>query len=222
MQKINLQENKLVVWIIGTNGSSKTTQARMLHEYFRNIAGDIIRPLLFEYDKNGCGSGSNSSQTYFYFTKMGSLSSNLGNLKGNACSGTDNLGKKEQVILAFKKALQHTPVVVLEGIMATGQYIEFLKTDETIVYLVHLTLTEDALFDRLKHRRATKTGLGIESVIIAPKTRENMLGKLKGFKSLFERMKSRVDLSREIDSTKLTKEQIHKIIVMDVEKLIQR
>lgn len=217
-----MSNRKIAVWFIGGNSAGKTTQARMLHDHFRYVAGDIIPPILFEYTKDGWGAGNaKRSEVHHFFTKMGSFSSNLGNLKGNACSGTDNLSTKEQIMFAYNVALRHTPVVVIEGIMATGQWIEFIKKENVIVYLVHLTLTEDALFDRLKQRRATKRGQSIESVEIAPKTRENMLGKLKGFKSLFDRMKSRVDLSREIDSTKLNKEQIHKIIVGDVEKLIR-
>jgi len=181
---------RIVIWIIGGNSVGKTTQARLFHDYFSELAGEQTKPELVKWTEQG---------VELKFTLFNSFSANLGDLTTNQCGGTDTLNTKHQIVESFNEALKQRPVVIVEGIMATGQWIHFLKTKETRVFLFYLSMTDKQNFNRLRKRRAEKQGVEWTTIELKEKTMDNLSGKLRGFESLYNRMKDLVDESYKIN-----------------------
>ena len=207
---MKINNKKLVIWIIAANSVGKTSLSRHLHKYFGDTVG-INKTRLRRFKKTGMK---------YCFTEMSPISANLGNLKGNACSGTDTLGKKEQIIAATNESLKHHSVVIVEGIMATSQWIKFLKRSDTILLLIHLKVEEKTMFNRLRQRRGLKLGISPDKVEITSKTEKNMMGKVRGFQSMFNKLKDQVDISLEIDTNGKSIEQVGKITINTINKKI--
>ncbi len=190
-------ENKVVLWIIGGNSTGKTTCARKIHEYFREIAEIQHNPaILFK-------------ENQIKYTFYSNLSCNLGDLTKSQCGGTDTLGKKDVIIATYNKAIQKYPIVVIEGIMATGQWIEFIKFKPEIkVFLLLLNMTPEANFNRLKQRKGIKSSKPTTEILLTQKTMDNLSGKLRGFQSLFNRMQPFVDDSLQLDVDDLSISQV--------------
>lgn len=183
----------IVVWFIGGNAVGKTTLALALHKHLKSLSESQHDPILVEKKLN---------DIKYKYTIFSEYSSNLGDLTSTQCGGTDTLSTKEQIILALKECKMVTPVVVAEGIMATGQWINFLKDKDTFVLLVHLRLSLKEDVKRLKKRRSEKKGIPIEEVVITENTMSNIQGKLNGFESLYQRMKPLCDHSIQLDASK--------------------
>ena len=102
--------------------------------------------------------------------------------------------------------------------MATATWIEFLKRDDTLVFLILLDMDEESNFKRLRKRRAKKMGIRPREVEIKAKTRENMAGKLKGFRSLYKRMAPLVDFHLKLPADIMDAEQVYDITVKEMTK----
>lgn len=195
-------KDNVVIWFIGTNSSGKTTQAKLYHNFLNSVYVGFknLYPKVYEKDD-------------WCFTQMSKVSSNLGRLDSNACSGTDTLNTKERVMKSFKEACARTPIVVVEGIMATGTWIDFMKPPKrnNQVLLVHLDLDLETAILRLRERRSVKRKVRPEEVEIVAKTKDNMENKIKNFKSLKARMADKVDAHITIDQTK-TISQTHNLV----------
>ncbi|HPI19501.1 MAG TPA: hypothetical protein PKY56_03950 [Candidatus Kapabacteria bacterium] len=198
-------EKTLVIWIIGGNSTGKTTLARNIHKFFQNIATPTEKVI---------------SVGDFYYTEMSKYSCNVGDLLKSQCAGCDTLGTKQQIINCFEYVVDRYPVVVLEGIMATGTWIEFLKRDDTIVFTILLNVTPETNFSMVSKRRAIKKGISQFEVEVTEKTRENMSSKLRGFMSLYERMKPKSDYSLIIEIDGLTIGQVFTRVEVFLKKII--
>jgi len=203
--------NKLCIWIIGSNSVGKTTQARLLHEYFAELYGVQPNPQLIKIQDKGLE---------VKLTTFSPFSVNLGDLTTSQCGGTDTLGTKNQIISAYNLALQISPVVIVEGIMATGQWIDFLKQDKVHVILIYLRMSDDLNFERLRNRRAIKKGISVEEVILTEKTKDNVIGKLRGFESLYERMKNQCDYFMKVNVDQRLVFDVFDRIKIKLEKII--
>jgi len=204
-------DKKLVVWIIGGNSVGKTTLAEFLHLYYSYLAGkesvEIYR-------------GKMADGKDWVYTSMNSYSANLGEFGTTQCSGTDTLNTKARIIESFERALKTHPVVIIEGIMATGTWIEFLKREDTLVFIIFLDMNDAGNFKRLRSRRATKMGVRVDDVELSSKTQLNLAGKLKGFRSLYLRMKPHADFSLKVDAELFSAEQIYEKTIREMKNFL--
>lgn len=162
----------IVVWLIGSNASGKTTQAKMLHNSLGNKPKQILR-------------GED-----YKITTFGNII-NLGEVNDNQCTGADTLKGKVEFIKSFEVAMKLRPVIIIvDAIMATGQFIEFLNKPNVILFPILLDyITVNSNIDRIKQRRAKKKSVDPDSIQIDEKTYKNIEGKIRGFRSLFEKAK---------------------------------
>lgn len=200
---------KLVIWFIGGNSVGKTTQARAIHQFFSIYSVQSDKPSkIVEWEESG---------KKIAYTKMNKLSSNLGRLTDRQCSGTDTMGSKDQIFHSFDAALADSQVVIIEGIMATGKWIELLRRDDVVLWTILLDVSEDVNFMRLRQRRGIKLGIDPSEVQIARKTQENLSSKLRGFRSLFDRAQPVSDYSTKIFTDSM---DIDKVTDMLIDKLV--
>lgn len=201
----------IVIWFIGSNASGKTTQAALLHKFLSD----------YDFPAKFCRGETNG--TKWCYTQLSPSSSNLGKFSHpylqdlfpepitvNDCCGTDNLAGKDSVIASFEEACKSTTIVVVEGIMATAQWINFLKREDNIVLLVHLKMDLEYNLQQLTVRKQSKNPEF--DGIYTDKTRKNINGKINGFKSLYSKMQNQVDSAIEIDA-RLSKTVIHVEII---------
>ena len=200
---------KLVIWFIGGNSVGKTSNAALIHDFFKANAGGERKVHEWIDEGKKCS-----------FTQMNLVSSNLGIFGHTACGGTDTLNSKFQIQRSFEKALEISDVVVIEGIMATGTWIEFIRRPDIYLWLVLLDVSEESNFQRLRQRRSAKRNLPPEEIIISAKTQENLAGKLRGFRSLFARMRSYADKTTYLDTNLLDQSHVGKRVQRELISLI--
>lgn len=190
----------ICVWIIGSNASGKTTQAKLLHSQIGNGEACFFK-------------GNNPMGVEYKFTTFGDNIANLGQVGNNQCTGADTINKKESFISSYNEALKHSKIVVVDAIMATGTWVEFLKKDDVKLFVVLLNYSslENNLL-RLKERRANKKDISPADVTFNAKTLSNVASKIKTFKSLYERVKDKADLALEVPA-ELEIEEINKKIL---------
>lgn len=205
----------IILWFIGANATGKTTQAALFHKYLQGKK----RHFGLSY-KDGTTEGG----VKWKYTICSEMSSNLGRMnhpllvpngdKALDCCGTDTLSTKVQIMESLKRAKKASSIVVVDGIMATGQWIEFLKDESTHVCLIFCDIDIDTCLKRLKKRRAQKLGVSIFDVDeFTEKTVENITGKVNGFRSLWLRMYDQCDSRLKIDSNQFDKHQINEQII---------
>jgi len=166
---------KLIIWFIGGNSVGKTTQARVIHDFFSDILDDRSIEIVEWIENN----------KKIAYTKMNAFSTNVGRLTDRQCSGTDTMGSKFQIFRSFDEAFDASQVVIVEGIMATSKWIELFKAKDAVLWTILLDVSEDVNFMRLRQRRSVKLGIDPSEVQIARKTQENLSSKLRGFRSLY-------------------------------------
>ena len=226
----------IVIWFIGSNATGKTTQAALFHNLFRN---DDTRTRIFE-SKEG-------KELIWRYTQVSPKTANLGRfshpltvkkelvklkeefkddyltqirkIKPLDCCGTDTLQTKAQIIESFKKASERSKFVVVEGIMATGKWIDFIKNDNNIVFLFLLDIELEENLKRVKSRKANKQGVSIEDVVVGDNLEKNISGKIRGFQSLFKRVKDKCDYSLSLDAKEDKKKLHNKILNFINEKI---
>lgn len=191
-----------VVWLIGSNASGKSTQAKLLHKHFSTKPKDIV-----SMEVDGIS---------FSFTDFGK-SAHVGEIGNNQCTGTDTLGKKQQVELSYFTCVNCLPeveYVILDPIMSTGKYVDLIREYDVELYLVLLNFnTPEANCRRVQSRRFNKTGVMEE---LTENTKKNIENKRKNFLRLFNRVCDLCDGSMLINA-ELNEKTIHQHIL----KLIQ-
>lgn len=178
---------KIAVWFLGSNGAGKTTQSKMLHSFFANDSKEIITGV--------------DEEVVWKYTRFGSNISNIGIVNDNQCCGTDTLSKKEQISTSYERAINDTTIVVVDGIMATSTWIDFIKKPHVKVLLVLLDYKSlSSNISRIVQRRANKKGIEVEEVEVNEKTHKNVEGKINGFRRMFEKLSDRCDLTLSLDA----------------------
>jgi len=207
-------EKKLVIWFLGGSSVGKTTQAQNIHNYLSTFAPgerEIVKWKAVD-DRH--------EQKKLCYTLMNGLSANLGEFGETACGGTDTLGSKFQIQHSFDAALFRRQVVIIEGIMATAQWLHFLKRKHVVLWTVLLDVSEEVNFSRLRSRRGAKLGIDPSQVEIALKTKENLAGKLRGFRSMYAKVAPESDFSTSIDTTDLNALRVKQLLIDDLEAIL--
>jgi uridine kinase len=110
----------------------------------------------------------------------------------NQCTGTDTISKKEMIREGYELLLNKgVKLIIIDGIMATTTWLDFLKNDKSklMVVLLDFPTVEDNL-ERVIQRRIKKKPKDELKIIesITEKTMANLEGKIKGFRSLYNKV----------------------------------
>lgn len=200
--------------LIGSNSSGKTSQAKLIHQNLNNTATKTIKEINFTNSKD------EEDKT---FVTIFDRTAHVGKLENTQCTGTDTLNSRDKVEMAYLYLIMSTniEVIVLDAILSTGTWPEMIhqvKTKQKIQsYLFLLNYSSpEANYARLRQRRAKKNGLPVESIDLSDNTQDNVAGKLKGFKNMFEKVKGEFDYATEIDAD-FPIERIHKMITQIID-----
>lgn len=88
--------------------------------------------------------------------------------------------------------------VILDPIMSTGKYIDFIRVAQVKLYCFFLDFkTPEDNFLRVMSRREAKTGKFEE---LSEKTKENLTTKVRNFRSLYNRVKDKCDVKYCFDA----------------------
>lgn len=196
-------EKKLIIWFIGGNSVGKTTMATVFHDWFSRYCPGLQKPEIVTWQEEG---------KKCCYTNMNGISANLGEFGLTACGGTDTLNSKYQIQRSFEEAIKQRQVVIIEGIMATNQWQAFLRRKDAVLWTILLDVGEKANFSRLRKRRAAKRGIAPEQVEINAKTRENMSGKLRGFRSLYRKASEYSDHATRLNTSKFSIPEVSKLL----------
>jgi len=212
-------KEKLTIWFLGSNSVGKTTQCALLHLLLRDVYNQSnYRSRVIQAHENGVTS---------YYTKVSPVSANLGifhhpltavtdpSVKPNACCGTDKLSTKAQIELAYRAALADPEVTIItvDAIMATGQFLNFLVNENSLLFTILLDCTEEINFKRLAERRAAKRGVEPSQIIIDDRTKENLSSKLRGFRSMYEKAKPKSDFFKVFSTDLMLINEISSCII---------
>jgi thymidylate kinase len=208
-----MKKETIVFWFVGTNAAGKSTQAALLHKYLRQS----------KYFQNKLFSGEESGIKW-KFTQCSEASANLGNFnhpllitngdKTLDCCGTDTLSTKAQIIRSFKEAKKNFSIITVEGVMATGQWFKFLSTPDTHLCMILCDIELEVCLKRLKKRRANKHEINIFNVEdFSEKTIENISGKVRGFKSLWNNIAHKCDSRLLLNVNSYDKYQLNEQII---------
>ncbi len=181
---------KLAIWIIGGSGVGKTTLAAEIHKFIAEVTGSKYKPQVV---------GWGDKEKEFVFTQLSQFSANLGTFGFNACGGTDSLSTKDRISASYLEAIKHYPIVIIEGIMATSKWYDWIKEAEnTKLFLIHLEISPEENFRRLRLRRSARTGEKASNVILRDKTKENLTRKLTNFRNLYRKTSHQADYHIQI------------------------
>lgn len=182
--------NRVTVWLIGSNASGKTTLAKHIHKTFNpvnGLSGFDVRSFIF----------SKMDEKTIVTTKY-VKTGHVGAMNNNQCTGTDTISKKEMMIEGYQNLLSDPEIriLVIDGIMATGTWTEFLKNDQTklLVVLLDFDSVEENI-ERVVQRRIEKKPHEAIKIIdsIKQTTYDNLQGKINGFQSLYRRVSHLAD-----------------------------
>lgn len=223
---MKMKNKKLLIWLMGSNATGKTTQSKLLHE---SISGLKNKELITEHLSDGI----------LLKATLFDHSGHVGHLKDNQCTGTDTINSKDGVDASFCYLLDKDDIsyIIVDGILCTAQWMNIFKQFpdqvEILVVLLQFPTLEDNL-RRVVERRVCKKiddcgndGADIEIFDILveqglenleEKTLKNVGGKFKGFKSMFEKVKPDCDYSVEIDAS-LPVDDIHVEILQKIAEI---
>lgn len=186
---------KNVIWFIGSNASGKTTQSKKFHE---GVSDKSTKKIVNKKDQEG-----NRIFEYTIYDNSG----HVGALRDNQCTGTDSLGTKDMVVQTYNKlcGIEHISFILLDPIMSTGKYVEFLRKFDSNIMLIHLHFP--SVEDNLKRIDIRRSNKGVHKPM-DPKTIENITRKNKTYLSLFNSMRDKVDCCLQINANE-SEEAIH-------------
>lgn len=190
---------KVVVWLIGSNGVGKTTQTKSLLKMGSEDELNVI-------------SGNKKTDQEFRYTKSGFVAA-LGTVSDKDCCGCDTLKNKAQIRLSYLNAIDDKDVniVVIDGIMSTNTWIEFIRERDVKLIVVHFSINLENNVLRVLQRRGIESLDDIEDEKLMSLA-SNLEGKIGGFKKQFTTQKNNADASLEVefdeDRTKITEKII--------------
>lgn len=212
-------KKRLVIWIIGGSGVGKTTQASYLHNFFHySLTNKPINPEIISWKEDN----EKGEPKKLCYTLMNPLSANLGPFGSTACSGTDSLGSKFQIRRSFEEAYKRRQVVMIEGLMSTTTWSEFLRRPKTdaVLWVVLLDTDEDTNFSRLRQRRAVKLGVDPAEVYLSQETEDNLASKLRNFRNLYTKMSKIADYSTKIHTSALDEGETAELLTKGLANVI--
>lgn len=176
-------ENKDVIttWFIGSNACGKTTQAKLLHKAFQSKEKIVIKTPEFKITDFG-------------------LICNLGVVNDNQCSGADTLSGMNQFVRSYEEALDtEAGLIVVDAIMATGQFLNFLKNKKS--YLLTVLLDFEDVHQNVTRvilrRQKKRPGKVIQ---FNGKTLENLQRKIQVFRNLYRKAEVVSDYAIKINA----------------------
>lgn len=182
---------KHIVWILGTNASGKTSLSRNVHK-INNTDTSKYRKILTPGRIGRCGI------TLFENT------AHIGFLEAHAATnGSDMISKKADMrrTIEFALSLNQVKVVVLDALMSTSTWREFLRRDDIILTVVHVFCEEKENVERLRRRRIEKYPDDPDKQIVTDVTAGKVWSKRKYFFNLFDWTMEYSDVGCEIDTT---------------------
>lgn len=195
---------KLAIWIIGGSGVGKTTLAAEIHKFIAETTGSKYKPQVV-------GWGDRDKE--FAFTQLSKFSANLGTFGFRACGGTDSLSTKDRISASYLEAIKHYPIVIIEGIMATSKWYDWIRQAEnTKLFLIHLEISPEENFRRLKKRRSDKTGELTSNIILRDSTKENLTRKLMNFRNLYRKTSLQADYRIQIHADVLDQKRTADVV----------
>jgi len=135
---------KVIIWILGSLSSGKTTQNKLLQEHLGNRERQYL-------------TGESGGIPYAY-TKYGDICS-LGDLNESVCCGLDRVTsrlKNEGIYNSLKEALSDCDIVVVESIMSASTWFDKLKEYDAKLFMVHIGVSFEENVRRLKIRQWKK------------------------------------------------------------------
>lgn len=205
-------KKKNLIWLLGGTATGKTTQSIQLHKHLNNFDSDSFKWKAKDYVKKFQVGRVKTTLTVY------KNSIHIGRISFADCCGTDTLGKKEQIIKAYQLALRMKQKnIIIDGIMATGKWIDFLKVDKVNIFLFLLHFNNvDLNLKRLEQRRKIDL-LPDNEKALSEHTSNNVIGRRRYFNSLFQKLSLENDIHlSELINADLEKEEITKIILKDL------
>lgn len=194
---------KVLIWMLGSNASGKTSLARRLHETFGN---DDPETTINKLD---------DGKPYSY-TTFGKGCANIGKVTENLCSGTDTIPSKKGVEQAYKELLNlNIEVIIADAVMSTAQWMHFFsEPKDVLVYVVLFEFKDiEANVMKVAHRNVLRQKLKqgsnelptsdeiFEAVVnLRPKTIDNLIRKKPLFRNMYETVKQKADAFDEFDA----------------------
>lgn len=181
-----------IIWILGTNAVGKTSLSRNIHKYYNNTPNYKLINTPERVGRAGITLFQNTAHVGFLED-------------GVATGGSDMISKKvdfERSVnfaLAFKKV----KIIVLDALMATGQWKEFLRKEDIELITIHLFCSESENIKRLIKRRTEKYPDDIEKQQVSEYTASKVFSKRRYYFNLFKWAEEYSDVAIEIDTTKI-------------------
>lgn len=189
----------MIIWIMGSMASGKTTLNKALMYTLSNVSEDTDDELV---------KGTEDGVNYMY-TKLGRVAS-IGQMKkGVATCGIDPVMgwlKTEGVELSIRKANEDCEFVIVEGAQAAYTWFDFMEKIDAEFLLVHLNISYDENIKRLKLRQYKKLHNDYPDnnehllLSISDKNYDSVLGKNKQYMNIWNKVQDRVRNRLQIDA----------------------
>jgi hypothetical protein len=183
---------KTIIWILGTNAVGKTSLSRNIHHHYNdNNNYKLINT------PNRVG---RAGVTFFDNT------AHIGFLEdGVATGGSDMISKKVDFERSVEFALKFKKVniIVLDALMATGQWKEFLRREDVELITIHLFCSERENIKRLIKRRTEKYPNEPQKQEVSEYTASKVFSKRRYYFNLYNWAEKYSDCAVEIDTTKI-------------------
>lgn len=197
---------RMVVWLVGSFSSGKTTQSKMFCEKFSDERVFINKDV-----------GSKKIKA----TLFGKVS-NIGLLNDNACSGADNIQDKISRALSVIYCTKNTNITFVDGALFTNSWWDmFLKNSDIIL----LVLLEHNSFEKNLEYLKNRRGIKEKDYVFRDRTLKNLKGHNSRAHNIYYKHSEKY--LRENDrriaiNASLSKEEIHRKIVKKIYKMIKR
>lgn len=201
-------KKKSLIWLLGGTATGKTTQSIELHKRLNGFKNDSFKFKAKDYVRKIKAGEVKTALTVYNKTI------HLGRISFADCCGTDTLGKKEQIIKAYEIALKmDRKYIIVDGIMATGKWIEFLDNSNVniFLFLLHFGSVAENVKRLIERRKDPISG---DEAMLSEHTIFKVVDRRKYFNNLFNKLVEgdRVYSSNMIEAN-LSKETITELML---------